>query len=242
MSSSPAHPQPSDPRSTERGPQVVVRAGKHYVCSACGTLVEIPADVVGQLVIAVDPSPQPEQSSQADRPQEDAETEDARRDDPQVPATVPQQSSSWGSPSGGGDHAPSAPSATQTTKRPKPTRPRQPKKPPRDNFAGQTIDGLIVPTAGKLDRALAWVTFHLKVLDRQGTELNRLRKRLKKHRRQHGLPQKGSQVPRPSLLGRANEASLQEPLAPITPEMRRHAQADLGVAPDVEDPTERGPP
>jgi len=40
--------------SPESTPRIVVRAGKHYVCSACGTWVQLPDDVVGQLVIAAD--------------------------------------------------------------------------------------------------------------------------------------------------------------------------------------------
>jgi len=51
-----AHPllkpvAPGGGLSTESTPQVIVRAGKHYVCSACGVLVELPADVVGQIVV-----------------------------------------------------------------------------------------------------------------------------------------------------------------------------------------------
>ncbi|QDU73637.1 hypothetical protein Pan97_06350 [Bremerella volcania] len=220
MSSSPAQPKTSDQRSTERRSQVVVRAGRHYVCSACGTWVEIPADVVGQWVIAVDSSPQPDQPSQGDPPQEDAEKEGASVDKPQVPANTPRWASSWVSPNGGGGRATSASCFAPITQRPKPARPRRPKTPLRDSYTGQTIDGLIVPAAAKLDRALSWVTFHLTVLDRQGTEFNRLRKLLKKQRGQHGRAatdhaildradlQKHSRVPRPSLLGRARRSSV----------------------------------
>ena len=235
MSSSPAHPQPSDQRSTECQPQVVVRAGKHYVCSACGTLVEIPAEVVGQLVIAVNPATQSEQSRQADSLKEDPQTENAQPGKPQL-AAEPSRRPIASLPSSGGDgRGTSASHSTQTTRRLKPARPRHPKRPPRENFAGQTIDGLIVPTGAKLDRALAWVSFHLRVLDRQGTEFDRLRKLLKKQRQQHGRagdadaifsrrdPQKHPRVPRPSLLGRAHRLSMRA--------RRSNADANVGLAP-----------
>lgn len=197
MSSSPTHRQPSSQRSPERQPQVVVRAGKHYVCSACGTWVEIPADVVGQLVIAVDPAPQPAEPSQDKPPQEDAKQAVVPPESSQTPASEPQPKSSGISRSSDDGHTASSSSVTPTAQQPKPARPRQPKIPPRESYAGQTIDGLIVPTAGQLDRALNWVTFHLTVLDRQGAECNRLRKLLKKQRRHYGKakPDGGIQNP-----------------------------------------------
>ncbi|MFN3152525.1 hypothetical protein [Bremerella sp.] len=237
MSSSPAHPQPSDQRSTECQPQVVVRAGKHYVCSACGTLVEIPAEVVGQLVIAVDPAPQSKSPRQADSRKEDPQTENAQPGKPQV-AAAPSRRPIASLPSSGGDgRGTSASHSTQTTRRLKPARPRHPKRPPRENFAGQTIDGLIVPTGAKLDRALAWVSFHLRVLDRQGTEFDRLRKLLKKQRQKHSRAgaahaivappdnQKRPRVPRPSLLGRANGLS--------SGALRKKGYADVSLAPQA---------
>ncbi|MFN3151069.1 hypothetical protein [Bremerella sp.] len=130
-------PEPSGSFSEENAPQVVVRAGKHYVCSSCGTLVEIPAEVVGQLVLAAAPSPQEEAS----------------------PPTPPQ-----------------APSTVIAAPSPQPPRPKRPSKPQRPSFVGETIDGLRVPSANELDRALAWVSFHLRVLDRQGSEIKRLQK------------------------------------------------------------------
>jgi len=50
--SAPNAPSNSILPSGDNTPQVVVRAGKTYVCSACGTLVEIPAEFVGQIMMA----------------------------------------------------------------------------------------------------------------------------------------------------------------------------------------------
>lgn len=158
--------QQSDPHgasSQENTPQIVVRAGKHYICSVCGTLVEIPADVVGQLVIAVDPAPQ----DLSDSPPADQ------------PKPVPQQ------PTGDEDSSKSPPATSN--KRTMPPRPSRPKQPRRKSFNGQMIDGLRVPSAEELDRAFAWVTFHLTVLDRQGTEVKRLQKLLRKQRKKQPL-------------------------------------------------------
>lgn len=114
-----------------------VRAGKRFVCGACGTLVEIPDDAVGQLVSAIEPAPQKTSESKS------------------RPASVP--SATKASP--------------EITPQPKPKLPL-----PRKTFVGKVIDGLRVPSGVQLDRALAWVAFHLKVLDRQGAEKKRLQK------------------------------------------------------------------
>jgi len=64
---SPIHtqqPEARGGRSSESVPQVVVRAGKTWICSACGVLVEVPADVVGQLVVVPEQAA-PEEPAQA---------------------------------------------------------------------------------------------------------------------------------------------------------------------------------
>ncbi|WDI42399.1 hypothetical protein [Bremerella sp. P1] len=169
--SSGAQSDPPGSFSQGNAPGVVVRAGKTYLCSACGTLVEVPADVVGQLVIAVNHSPPDEpptpEPSPPEPPAASALTNDTEGS--AVPASTITQAARSKAPS---------PSAVVRPKTPCPARPRRPKQPRRNAFAGQTIDGLQVPTAKELDRALAWVSFHLKVLDRQHAELKRLKKLL----------------------------------------------------------------
>lgn len=137
----------SESSSGDSKPQVIVRSGKTYLCSSCGTLVEIPEDVVGQLVIAVDPSP-PEEPAEELPPQEE----------------------------------------TVSPEPPTPPQPERLKQREKVCFTGQMIDGLRVPSAAELDRAFSWVSFHLQVLDRQGSEIKRLRKLLKKRPKQpaHG--------------------------------------------------------
>ncbi|QDU76490.1 hypothetical protein Pan97_35400 [Bremerella volcania] len=203
MSSTPAQTDRRGSLSPESGPQVVVRAGKTFVCSACGTLVEVLADVVGQMVLAVDPSPQ----------DEPVETEPAGK----VPAK-----------------AKTRPSRPKKISPARPSRPKRPEQPERVSLVGEIIDGLQVPTAKKLDRALAWVSFHLKVLDRQGSEIKRLQKLLK----QRSM----DRVPRPSPLGRAKEVAVEVSIGTIAGTKPRHAQADLGAAPTVGNTKERGPP
>ncbi|QDU78146.1 hypothetical protein Pan97_52280 [Bremerella volcania] len=203
MSSTPAQTDRRGSLSPESGPQVVVRAGKTFVCSACGTLVEVPADVVGQLVLAVDPSPQ----------DEPVETEPEGR----VPAK-----------------AKTRPSRPKKIRPARPSRPKRPEQPERVSLVGEIIDGLRVPSGKQLDRALAWVSFHLKVLDRQGSELKRLQKLLK----QRSM----DRVPRSSPLGRAKEVAAEVSIGTLAGTKPRHAHADLGVAPTVGNTKERGPP
>jgi len=57
-----AQPKPPGGLSPERTPQVVVRAGKHFLCSACGKLVEVPAEVVGMLGVVPEPAGPPADS------------------------------------------------------------------------------------------------------------------------------------------------------------------------------------
>lgn len=199
MSFSHEQPNYSGASSSESGPQVVVRAGKTFICTACGTLVEVPADVVGQLVIAVEPSPPEEPVKEV------VET-----------STPPAEA------------AQSNPDAEQ---RPK-SNPRP--KPKRASFAGTMIDGLRVPSAKELDRALNWVSFHLTVLDRQGSEIRRLQKTLKRRACQPGAkhhPQQGKHCARPN---NADGTSLLE--------REVHAQDDRVGSVLPVDTQERGPP
>ncbi|MFN3148601.1 hypothetical protein [Bremerella sp.] len=233
MSSSHAQPDPRGSFSTENAPQVVVRAGKTFVCSACGTLVEIPAEVVGQLVLAANPSPQqlpgiPPGSPPDDKP--------APKEASQTTASTSPDRSAVASDRPARSRSYDAPQAQQTLRAP---RPRRPKQPFRESFVGQTIDGLTVPSAGELDRALKWVSFHLRVLDRQGSEIKRLKKLLKQR---PTIP-----VPRPSPLGRASDADSREPVSPMDGAPMGHAQADVSMAPTDNDAArgsakERGPP
>ncbi|QDU77651.1 hypothetical protein Pan97_47230 [Bremerella volcania] len=191
--------------SRENKPQVVVRAGKHYVCSSCGTMVEIPADVVGQLVIAIDPAPKVEE------PQQQPSTPVSKNADVSIgnsdDAAVERRSTLF---------APAKPVA---------------KRPKQKRFVGEMIDGLKVPSAGRLDRALAWVTFHLKVLDRQGSEIKRLKKLLKKE-----------SVPCPRPHGHAMKVAGHESRRPCRQEQASHAHEDVGMSPNTDPAKERGPP
>lgn len=156
--------------SAENAPQVVVRAGKYFVCTACGTLVELPPEVIGQLVITadssqphepIDPSSSREQSTEELSQQTNEAKENTRtatRSDSSKSDTV---------------HASTSSLRTCATKPPRPKRPKQPG--PR-SYVGEMIDGLRVPSAGELDRAFNWVSFHLMVLDRQNSEIKRLQK------------------------------------------------------------------
>ncbi|MEW4561319.1 hypothetical protein AB1K70_02265 [Bremerella sp. JC770] len=214
---SPARPTP-DPvppdggLSAESTPQVVVRAGKTYVCSSCGTLVEIPAEVVGQLVIAVESSPSAEDSEAVPT----ASTPNQTVASPPIGITTP--------------------AATQPAKGKKslPARPRRPKRPEPVAFVGQTLDGLCVPSARQLDRALMWVSFHLKVLDRQGSERQYLLKRLKQRSK--------TRVPCPRPRGHANADAEPDKLKHRDSQKSNRAQDDDGTA-TARDPTnQRGPP
>lgn len=183
-------PESGGTKSPGHMPQVVVRAGKTFLCSSCGTLVEVPPEVVGQLVIAVNRAPQEEQ---VDEP-----------------------------------HA-----AQERSTKPAPSRPKRPIKPKRESFVGQTIDGLQVPSAQQLDRALKWVSFHLRVLDRQGSEIQRLRKLLKT-----------PPAPRPSPLGPEHEVLLQ-PSDELESNKHAHenvSMASLDAAQKAAQAKERGPP
>lgn len=231
MSSLPhAQPEPSGSLSQENAPWVVVRAGKHYVCSACGVMVEIPEDVVGQLVLV---------SPEASREENHCE----------IPAeAVPVQSESTEKRNDSrGQHSQSVaaeiPSLRTKSNKTRPPRPKRPKHPRPALFAGQMIDGLKVPSARELDRALAWVSFHLTVLDKQDSELHRLKKLLK---------QQGTE----SVSRATKKVSPHQFDGPSERSKQEHAQADFGVAPEShcnsqhsidkskssKEATERGPP
>ena len=197
MSASNQTPAKNGALSSESKPQVVVRAGKTYVCSSCGTLVEIPADVVGQLVLAVEP----------DSPEKPGK-------DPPAPAAT------------ASDRAVSSPPLNRMMPRPK--RPKQPK---RDVFVGELIDGLRVPSADQLDRALKWVSFHLRVLDRQGSEIKRLTKLLDDRK-----------VPCLPPRGHAQDATKQPRPEPSRQPEASHAHEDVSMSPDVSNKNQRGPP
>jgi len=150
MSSAHDPPEPGSKSATAPQPQVVVRAGKYFICTACRTLVELPPDVVGQLV------------GIAEHALEEIATPDAAKR--------------------------SATTTIEPTAEVPPKRNSSKRKPPKPNqpacLTGQTIDGLRVPSGKQLGIAMSWVSFHLKVLDRQGSEFDRLRKRRKKRRAQ----------------------------------------------------------
>ncbi|QDU76783.1 hypothetical protein Pan97_38400 [Bremerella volcania] len=196
MSSIHQQPEPGG----KRKPQVVVRAEKYFVCSSCGVMVEIPEDVVGQLVIAVDPAPQEKTVEQSVACEETTPA-----------ATIPLA----------------------------PPRPKRPKQPKRTHLTGEIIDGLRVPRSAELDRALAWVTFHLKVLDRQGSELKRLKKLLENEStargpclRPHGYAKKFADIELQNSLGHPCED---------------HAHSNVSMVPErrlqnASQTQERGPP
>ena len=198
MSSSTApQPDPSGSFSTENATQVVVRADKYFLCTACGTLVEIPEEVVGQLVLQV-----------AHRePEAKAETPKAK------PKPVVTETQSKEAPT------------PRPMQRPQPLRPQPPR---RKTFAGETIDGLRVPSGPELDRALKWVSFHLRVLDRQKQEVTRLRKLLKD--RSQGACQAVTQPPKPE------PPDAHQPMPPV------HADRSPAGDKHAHNPHERGPP
>ncbi|MEW4561905.1 hypothetical protein AB1K70_05225 [Bremerella sp. JC770] len=202
MSSHHAQPGPSGTLSNERAPQVIVRAGKYFVCSSCGVMVEVPADVVGQMVIV------------AEHP-----ASEATDDEPAGSKASAQPSSS-----------------PQVVVSNKEARLDYPKRSTVADIAFEKIDGLHVPTNGQLDRALAWVAFHLKVLDRQGSERARLKKLLNKHarkatscstRRVPGKQHEGQ----PSHLNKGHHPQSDPPRPATKPN-----------SPVSQNPKERGPP
>lgn len=220
MSSPREKPDQHGSLSPENAPRVIVRAGKTFVCSSCGTLVEIPADVVGQLawvgqhVLPQEPvSEQPVQQPKAQQ--------EPRRDHPTTPQRPERQASRQRA-------------TTTATANPRPLGPKRPRQPQRATFVGKLIDGLTVPSGHQLDHALNWVYFHLKVLDRQTEEIKRLKKLLKRQSTQ----QASSSRPR----GDSSSKPSHEPIRPGKQAEPTRAHEDLGVAPNRDNETERGPP
>ena len=226
MHSSHDHPHREEASSTHDPPQVVVRAGKTYLCSACGTLIEIPADVVGQYVLV------PASTETADQGTADEEAackEAAEKRPPERQATGG-RSTSPSTTSGNRTGTKSQATISQETEKRLP-RPDRPKRPRRPRFAHQQIDGLRVPSSGELDRAFHWVSYQLKVLDRNESEIRRLKKLLKQ----------SAQAPTPR----------RRPVRPVrevpVDNRQRHAHEDVGMAPEIHVPgathaQERAPP
>jgi len=137
--------------SHESAPQVIVRAGKTWVCSACGVLIELPPEVVGQLVIQ--PEPAPPEPSQSQPPDEDSFAEEPAQEMP-------------GEPSPKIDPRPAQERSPRSSTRPK--------RRPHVAAQAERIDGLIVPTTGQLRRLLAWINYRCQRL----AELKRCEKQL----------------------------------------------------------------
>ncbi len=204
-------------RPAARQAEVVVRAGKTFLCTSCGTLVEVPADVVGQLVMTPDPPDHRALKRKLAKMQRTTKKSSGSRvAGRQASATSGLSSTSSGTALSDRTQpdrtrpSKSQPDRTRPDKRPpsgdaseekhsgtkqpeasgaQPHRPdakaspgQAPKRPPRRSFAGQTIDGLQVPSGVALDRAVAWVCFRLKVLDQNDREKKRLLKLLKQQR------------------------------------------------------------
>lgn len=228
MSSSHAHPTPATPggaSSSGNAPQVVVRAGKTFICTACGTLVEVPADIVEQFVLVP-----PEEAKSPSRPQPPAE-EPTTAEAPPEATLSPEYSETTGA---NGSATIAERSATITDNpaqaRSRPRRPRRPNAPDRTHLTGQTIDGLVVPSAAKLDRAFSWVSYQFMVLDRKNSEFERLKKLLKKH-----APKK-SRAPCPEAREQAKPSSADAPVPSASGTTPRD------VAPDIDPPNDPAHP
>lgn len=237
MSTHPAQHESPGAHSRENAPRVIVRAEKYLLCTACGTLVEIPADVVGQLALVVDPSPSPSNSelppilanAPPHSPASDAQPQPSPSNSSQPPATIPAGSSFATAPVSLAERRPRSTSQTS-----RPPRPKRPASPQRKSFQGKIIDGLAVPSGRQLDRALAWVTFHLKVIDRQGSELQRIKKLLKKST--------SPEAPCPPPSGQAKPPSDQQPPPQQPRAQESHTHEAEAMAPRAPSLQERGPP
>jgi len=122
--------------STESAPQVVVRGGETFVCLACGVMIRLPDDVVGQVVLPVEASPRPEPTSTSTGQEEPAREGAAE-------AT-----------------SPPAMERPQPCERPKTQTPHL-EQLPQVAPARERIDGLVVPTTRELERLLAWIDYRL---------------------------------------------------------------------------------
>ena len=210
--------EPTQPGGAN-APQVVVRAGKTFVCSSCGTLVEIPAEVVGQLVLAAAPASQDKPGSESPPEENKPPANEPERHARQTQPVLTQQ-----------------PSRQTVSAKLRTQRPKRPQRPQPERFTGTMIDGLRVPSGQQLDRALKWVSFHLRVLDCQSGEIKRLQTLLKQP--------PSIRVPRPSPLGRASETqSLSRPEQRPQPN-QEHAHEDVSMAPQnkTNKPKGREPP
>ncbi|MBA2116179.1 hypothetical protein [Bremerella alba] len=223
MSETNAQPDRHGSLSKENAPWVVVRADKAVLCSGCGVQVKVPAEVVGRRVLVVDQSPQ-------DKP---------------VDVTIPQADDLPVEPS-----TPDLPAADVS---PRKANVRKATAKPR------RIDGLRLPSAAEMERGFAWVSFHLKLLGLQGSEFKRLQKLFRRHRRREQLApsspcpcqeRPGStiknaptyQAPHARPRGHANKVPAIKVVGQPNHEVRSYAHADVGMAPELNNANERGPP
>ncbi len=240
---------PPAKRETPTGaqsPQVVVRAGKHYVCSACGTLIEIPADVAEQYILVAPSNPQTDTA----KPPITRKQTTPSSASPCPSSTAKEQAGSESplqhtpaQPLPASSHRPTHSQETSSRGSTRPTS-RRTRLVSRPIFAGKRIDGLHVPTGKQLDGAFKWISFQLKVLDRKDSEIKQLKKLLRQ------------QAARPKPRGRPQPAGKESDNQAAIKRKRRaaieHAHADVGKAPAYAAPAreppspeqicERGPP
>ncbi|WP_207395212.1 hypothetical protein [Bremerella alba] len=242
-----AQPDLSGSFSTENAPQGVLRAGQTLACLACGTMVEVPAQVVGRKVILVDHSRRDEPDGSAVAQEVPGWTESPQAGDSQAEPSRPGLLASDVSPrhcDGGegasagttqaelvsGEASPGVAISPETP----PLRTKRRKQPSQVGPQRRRIDGLQVPAADEMERAFAWVSFHLKLLGLQGSQMKRLQKVLKRRQRQARLvpetlhaseDQSGSMVkkkPMPML----------KPVGQPVRTGRSHAHVDVSMTPD----------
>ncbi|MBA2113444.1 hypothetical protein [Bremerella alba] len=200
MSSTHVQPEKNGALSRENVPQVAVRAGKVFLCSACETLVEVPAQVVGRMMVVTNQSSQQEPVGESL-----AQEKPPQKESPK-------------------------------TRPPQPKRPTQP-VPARSE--PRRIDGIRVPSTGELERAFAWVSFHLKLLGLQGTEAKRLKRLRKqyKQRQQPASPQNQPvKVPSSRPQRPSKKVPARGPMGLRKPAEESHSGADVSV------PTGQNPP
>jgi len=218
--------QPSETgggRSCRSAPQVVVRAGKTWVCSACGVLVEVPPELVGQMVIVPEEAEQPEPAA-ASLADEVASREEA------PPAEV------------GADTAPCARQAEGNSPAARLRRPKRPRWPAEVSSPRERIDGLIVPTTQEMDRLWAWVSYRLKQLDLLKQQENVLHQSPAKRRRPQGRTAPKRLVSGNPPRRHAEKVPLRKRKDPLPGQPARHAYADVSMAPELNKKQGRGPP
>lgn len=197
-----SHPDQSgrSASTTDDAPWVEVRAGKTFLCTACGTVVQVPDDCVEQLGLVVRRPPQstPAKPDSAEPKPDHRSTTNEKLPRETPPAEPTSTSYTGGKPAAGlhtsyrhaarnQPHGLTAPPLRPPPNQPPLDRPERcrlsrQQRPARRTFAGQRIDGLTVPTAAQLDRALSWVMAHLRTLERQTQEIKQLNKQLRKRR------------------------------------------------------------